>query len=106
MAEHGPYDGLLGFSQGGAMLGLLCGLQQQGKLPFSFRFAIFASAFRSRSSPHQSLYSEKITLPTLHVYGQQDKVGSLFLYKHLSVQVVLDLPEGFFLHIQFNANKY
>lgn len=76
VAEHGPFDGLLGFSQGGAMLGLLCGLQQQGKLPFSFRFAIFASAFRSRSLPHQALYSQKIKLPTLHVYGLQDKVGS------------------------------
>lgn len=74
VAEHGPFDGLLGFSQGGAMLGLLCGLQQQGKLPFSFRFAIFASAFRSRSLPHQALYSQKIKLPTLHVYGLQDKV--------------------------------
>lgn len=74
VSENGPFDGLLGFSQGGAMLGLLCGLQQQGKLPFSFKFAIFASAFRSHSSPHQHLYSEKIILPSLHVYGEEDQV--------------------------------
>ncbi|XP_045597681.1 esterase OVCA2 [Procambarus clarkii] len=72
--ESGPFDGILGFSQGAAMLGLLCGLQQQGKLQFSFKFAIFASAFRSRSSPHQYLYSERITLPTLHIYGEADQV--------------------------------
>ncbi|KAK8722947.1 hypothetical protein OTU49_011965 [Cherax quadricarinatus] len=72
--ESGPFDGVLGFSQGAAMLGLLCGLQQQGKLTFSFKFAIFASAFRSRSAPHQCLYSEKITLPTLHIYGETDQV--------------------------------
>ena len=84
VGENGPFDGLLGFSQGGAMLGLICGLQQQGKLPFSFRFAIFASAFRSHSSPHQHLYSEKITLPSLHVYGEEDQVNT-------SIQVCLSL---------------
>lgn len=78
--ENGPFDGLLGFSQGGAMLGLLCGLQQQGNLPFSFKFAIFASAFKSRSSPHQPLYSEKIALPSLHVFGEEDQV----IQKHMS----------------------
>lgn len=72
--ESGPFDGILGFSQGAAMLGLLCGLQQQGKLSFSFKFAIFSSAFRSRSTPHQYLYSEKITLPTLHIFGEADQV--------------------------------
>ncbi|KAK3859262.1 hypothetical protein Pcinc_034616 [Petrolisthes cinctipes] len=71
--ESGPFDGILGFSQGAAMLGLLCGLQQQGKLSFSFKFAIFASSFKSRSLPHQSLYSETITLPTLHIYGETDQ---------------------------------
>ena len=83
--ENGPFDGLLGFSQGGAMLGLLCGLQQQGNLPFSFKFAIFASAFKSRSSPHQALYSEKITLPTLHVFGEEDQVSEVFKIHNLGM---------------------
>ncbi|XP_042891743.1 esterase OVCA2-like [Penaeus japonicus] len=72
--EKGPFDGILGFSQGGAMLGLICGLQQQGKLSYSFKFAIFVSAFKSRSLPHQHLYEEKIALPTLHVFGETDQV--------------------------------
>ncbi|XP_042241364.1 esterase OVCA2-like [Homarus americanus] len=75
--DSGPFDGILGFSQGAAMLGLLCGLQQQGKLPFSFKFAIFASAFRSGSSPHQHLYSKRITLPSLHIFGETDQVISM-----------------------------
>lgn len=72
--ENGPFDGILGFSQGAAMLGLICGLQQQGKLEFSFKFAIFVSAFKSRSVPHQYLYDEIIMLPTLHVFGETDQV--------------------------------
>ncbi|XP_068238056.1 esterase OVCA2 [Palaemon carinicauda] len=72
--ENGPFDGILGFSQGAAMLGLICGLQQQGKLSYSFKFAIFISAFKSRSVPHQYLYGEKITIPTLHVFGETDQV--------------------------------
>lgn len=72
--ENGPFDGMLGFSQGAAMLGLICGLQQQGKLSYSFKFAIFVSAFKSRSIPHQDLYKEKITIPTLHVFGETDQV--------------------------------
>jgi hypothetical protein len=26
--EHGPFDGLLGFSQGAAFVGILCGMHQ------------------------------------------------------------------------------
>lgn len=63
------------------MLGLLCGLQQQSKLSFSFKFAIFASSFKSRSLPHHPLYSERITLPTLHIYGETDQVRKWF-YAH------------------------
>lgn len=28
--EHGPFDGILGFSQGACFVGLLCDLQQRG----------------------------------------------------------------------------
>ncbi|KAK7080662.1 Ovarian cancer-associated protein 2 [Halocaridina rubra] len=73
-SEYGPFDGILGFSQGAAMLGLICGLQQQGKLNYSFKFAVFVSAFISRSIPHQHLYADKIMLPTLHVFGETDQV--------------------------------
>ncbi|CAL4087940.1 unnamed protein product [Meganyctiphanes norvegica] len=56
------------------MLGLICGMLQQGKLAFSFKFAIFVSSYRSRSKQHQEVYGEKIMIPTLHVYGEADQV--------------------------------
>ena len=94
--ENGPFDGVLGFSQGAAMLGLICGLQQQGKLEFAFRFAIFVSSFKSRSAPHQYLYDEKITIPTLHVFGETDQVMYwnfflLFFLLHYNVKFHLSM---------------
>merc|ERR1712180_490619 len=40
---NGTYDGLLCFSQGAALGGLLCLLQHQGKLQFKFNFCILVS---------------------------------------------------------------
>ena len=42
--------------------------------PFHFDFAIFIAGFKSRSEGHSYLYDEIIQIPTLHVYGETDKV--------------------------------
>ncbi|KAK3925363.1 Esterase OVCA2 [Frankliniella fusca] len=74
LQERGPFDGILGFSQGACFLSLLCCLQQQGKLKGTFKFAIFASGYLSRCVAHQNLYNETLSLPTLHVFGESDTV--------------------------------
>ncbi|XP_076060903.1 esterase CG5412 [Oratosquilla oratoria] len=99
--EEGPFDGIVGFSQGGAMLGLLCGLLEQKQLSFAFKFAIFVSSYRSRSAPHQDLYKQNITLPTLHVFGDTDQViekpmSEEFL-KYFKDPEVLNHPGGHFI---------
>lgn len=71
--EQGPFDGVLGFSQGAAMVSLLLGEQEKQSETW-FRFAILVAGFRSRSSPHDALYEKKIAIPTLHVFGETDKV--------------------------------
>lgn len=43
-------------------------------LPYSFKFAIFASGFRSGSLVHKGFYDEDISLPSLHVYGESDSI--------------------------------
>lgn len=43
-------------------------------LPYTFRFAIFASGFRSGSLVHKGFYDEDINLPSLHVYGESDSI--------------------------------
>ncbi|CAB3235243.1 unnamed protein product [Arctia plantaginis] len=72
--EHGPFDGFMGFSQGACLVGLLAAMQQKGYLPYTFKFAIFASGFRSGSLVHKGFYDEEITLPSLHVYGESDSI--------------------------------
>lgn len=65
--KHKYFDGVLGFSQGSAFLGLLC--QYKSKLKLDFKFAIFISGFKSH------LLTEKdIDIPTLHIIGEKDEV--------------------------------
>ncbi|XP_026993279.1 esterase OVCA2 [Tachysurus fulvidraco] len=72
----GPFDGILGFSQGAAFVAMLCSLQEQKLDPiFNFRFAILVAGFRSACAQHQYFYKGvNITMPSLHVFGQDDKV--------------------------------
>ena len=55
----------------------------------SFNFAILVAGFRSRSSGHDDLYSNVITLPTLHVFGDTDKVIEKSAYKILQLFTTL-----------------
>ncbi|XP_064648084.1 esterase OVCA2-like [Lineus longissimus] len=100
--EQGPFDGVLGFSQGGSMVSLLCGLREQNPdSPFKFDFAILVASFQSRSSQHDILYSKPITLPTLHVFGDTDKViqkeMSEELLPHFVNPITLQHPGGHFI---------
>ena len=72
--EFGPFDGVLGFSQGAAFATILCSMQQRKLLRFEFDFAIIISGFKSLCMPHAMYYDEKITIPSLHVYGETDQV--------------------------------
>lgn len=74
--DLGPFDGILGFSQGAALVAMLCSLQEKKLDPtYNFRFAILVAGFRSACDQHQYFYKGvKIMVPSLHVYGQDDKV--------------------------------
>ncbi len=69
--EQGPFDGVIGFSQGGALTAVLAAM-----LPhpvFTFRFAICISSFPSRAPAHAQYFEpRRIKLPTLHVLGLND----------------------------------
>ena len=43
---QGPFDGVLGFSQGGCVASVLCGMHAKGVRSFPFRFAIIISGTR------------------------------------------------------------
>lgn len=81
---HGPFHGLMGFSQGAALVALLCLLKARQPDLFSdkvtFQFAVMVAGFRSRSSKHAEFFDQtnplfrKVQIPTLHVMGDSDRV--------------------------------
>jgi len=96
---HGPFDGIIGFSQGAALLSLLCLIKTRAPETLSpsvkFDFAVMVAAFKSKSTKHAKWYAKedngdqaitKVTIPTLHVMGTEDRV----IKKHLSEEL-LDL---------------
>ncbi|KAM4620108.1 esterase OVCA2 isoform 2-T2 [Polymixia lowei] len=73
--DLGPFDGILGFSQGAALVAMLCSLQEQNLEPeFKFRFAVLVAGFRSACEEHQTFYNAPLLIPSLHVFGLEDRV--------------------------------
>ena len=71
IAEHGPFDGLLGFSQGGVLASFLLAAQHRGQALQQhppFRVAILIASMSNRSAPH----FHDIPIPTVHVVGDTD----------------------------------
>ncbi|KAM4797007.1 esterase OVCA2 [Rhinophrynus dorsalis] len=100
-AELGPFDGILGFSQGAALVAMICSLKQQGDTRFQFNFAVLVAGFKSRSCEHQQYYQEPIVIPSLHVYGETDRVipgdMSQELASHFENPVILTHAGGHFV---------
>ena len=77
LQREGPFDGVLGFSQGAAVAAALCAEQQRQQLSActdavpSLRFAILCSGYPSAAAEHRALHAEigLLQLPTLHVFG-------------------------------------
>ncbi|KAL1511393.1 hypothetical protein AB1Y20_006194 [Prymnesium parvum] len=76
--DHGPFDGLLGFSLGAAAAAGLAALQAQRAadvLPIAFRFVVLVSGHSARdTSIHPLLSGGAIPCPSLHVFGRADEV--------------------------------
>lgn len=81
VASHGPYDGFIGFSQGGSVCHLLALMASAGTLPFAPpRFVMIWSARITRHGPHQPMVQaaldSPLELPALVIWnGWDDHVG-------------------------------
>lgn len=64
--QEGPFDGILGFSQGAAMVALVCAQQRILKGRTDFRFAILCSGFAPKSANYEK---GSISCPSLHILG-------------------------------------
>lgn len=74
--DQGPFDGVLGFSQGAAFVPLLGVTKQKERDgPIQFRFAILVAAFKSLVSPHSEYYETSLMdVPSFHIIGSSDAV--------------------------------
>ena len=69
--EQGPFDGVLGFAQGGTLAAVLAAMQPHPII--AFRFAICLSAFPSRAEAHAAYMAKgSIALPSIHALGLSD----------------------------------
>jgi len=72
---EGPFDGVIGFSQGGAMANLLAAMQPSGDI--KLQFAVNISGFKPRANECKVYFPDSgasYPTPTLHVYGEADQI--------------------------------
>ncbi|KAM3854891.1 esterase OVCA2 [Vipera latastei] len=74
LAALGPVDGLLGFSQGAALAGLVCALRERGDGRFPFRFALLVAGFPAGAAAAEGAAAGALRVPSLHVFGRADRV--------------------------------
>ena len=72
--SDGPFDGIMGFSQGAAFVSLLCILKNDPASGINFKFAVMIAGFRSLVSPHIGMYGDPIDCPSFHTIGATDGV--------------------------------
>ncbi|KAJ4714505.1 Serine hydrolase FSH [Melia azedarach] len=105
MIKNGPFDGLMGFSQGAALSSALIGMQLHGDAltkvpPLKFVMLISGSKFgyKTFGTPKLAVnaYSTPIQLPSLHFIGDKDflKKENLGLLDAYLNPVVIHHPEG------------
>jgi hypothetical protein len=124
LKAEGPFDGVVGFSQGGACAGMIASLLEPGResafeksggmeYPKSFKdihhppmkFAVSYSGFAATGeNPYKAFYEPKISTRMLHFLGSQDVVvdekRSLALVEactHREEKYVVYHPGGHFL---------
>ncbi|KAL7275080.1 Family of serine hydrolases 3 [Rhizina undulata] len=82
MDEHGPFDGIIGFSQGAALASMLASLLEGNRSrPSLFttahpplKFAVCYAGFKVSDDDLKSIYDPKLTTPILHFIGSLDTI--------------------------------
>ncbi|PNT74546.1 hypothetical protein BRADI_1g17243v3 [Brachypodium distachyon] len=100
MVKNGPFDGLLGFSQGATLSALLIGYQAQGKVlndhpPIKFMVSVSGSKFRDPSICNVA-YKELIKARSVHFIGDKDwlKLPSEELAAAFAGPLIIRHPQG------------
>ncbi|RWR92478.1 dihydrofolate reductase [Cinnamomum micranthum f. kanehirae] len=100
MIKQGPFDGLMGFSQGAILSAALPGLQSKGlaltKVP-KIKFVIIIGGARFRNAAlAEKAYSSPSDCPSLHFLGETDflKPYGTVLLESFVDPVVINHPKG------------
>ncbi|XP_058079440.1 dihydrofolate reductase-like [Magnolia sinica] len=100
ITSNGPFDGLLGFSQGATLSALLLGYQAQGKLlkdhpPFKLFVSISGSKFRDPSICDVA-YKDPIKVRSVHFIGAKDwlRLPSEELATAFDSPLIIRHPQG------------
>ncbi|RDX75292.1 Rhodanese-like domain-containing protein 6, partial [Mucuna pruriens] len=67
-SQEGPFDGILGFSQGAAMTALISAQQEKLKAEMDFKFVVLCSGFALRM---KEMECGPIKCPSLHIFGNE-----------------------------------
>ncbi|GAQ79107.1 hypothetical protein KFL_000240390 [Klebsormidium nitens] len=99
LTMHGPFDGLMGFSQGAIVSSILVALQQKGAVLQGvppLRCCVFVGGGRSRAEAFRDLYETPIRCPSLHLIGDNDfmKLSSQKLASAFQNPTVVRHPQG------------
>lgn len=69
-SDHGPIDGIIGWSQGAVMAAILAGLNAEPG--YRFRWAVLCGGFLPGDRRYRPLFDQPLALPTLHVTGTKE----------------------------------
>lgn len=70
--DEGPFDGILGFSQGAAFAGLILNDFENLFSQKPLEFGIFYSGLKVKDPKYLNLYNIAGEIPTLHIMGEMD----------------------------------
>ncbi|KAL9237882.1 hypothetical protein vseg_012379 [Gypsophila vaccaria] len=100
ITTNGPFDGLLGFSQGATLCALLTGYQQQGKVLKEhppIKFLIFVSGSKFRAPEYCDVaFKDPIPTKSVHFIGEKDwlKLPSEELAAAFVDPIIIRHPQG------------
>ncbi|CAM6103440.1 unnamed protein product [Calypogeia fissa] len=104
MEKNGPFDGLIGFSQGATLCGALTAVQERGRiirgksaaaLP-QIKFVIFIAGAKLRDPKIVEVFDTPIDRPTLHFLGEKDplKIPGGYFLANWKNSVAIRHPQG------------
>lgn len=104
MEKNGPFDGLIGFSQGATLSGALTAVQERGRIIMSksaaalpkIKFVIFIAGAKLRDAKIVDVFDTPIDRPTLHFLGEKDplKIPGEYFLANWKDPIAIRHPQG------------